>query len=36
VKWVLDYEWTQFEGGAANNGNRADERALTTRFALTF
>ena len=36
VKWVLDYEWTQFEGGAANNGNRPDERALTTRFALSF
>ena len=36
VKWVLDYEWTQFEGGAVNNGNRPDERALTTRFALTF
>ena len=36
VKWVLDYEVTQFEGGAANNGNRPDERALTTRFALTF
>jgi phosphate-selective porin OprO/OprP len=36
VKWVLDYEWTQFDGGAANNGNRPDERALTTRFALTF
>jgi phosphate-selective porin OprO/OprP len=36
VKWVLDYEWTQFEGGATNNGNRPDERALTTRFALTF
>ena len=36
VKWVLDYEVTQFEGGAAGNGNRPDERALTTRFALTF
>jgi phosphate-selective porin OprO/OprP len=36
VKWVLDYEWTQFEGGAANNANRPDERALTTRFALMF
>ena len=36
VKWVLDYELTQFEGGAANNANRPDERALTTRFALTF
>jgi len=36
VKWVLDYEVTRFDGGAANNGNRPDERALTTRFALTF
>jgi phosphate-selective porin OprO/OprP len=36
VKWVLDYEVTQFEGGATSNGNRPDERALTTRFALTF
>jgi phosphate-selective porin OprO and OprP len=36
VKWVLDYEVTQFEGGALSNGNRPDERALTTRFALTF
>jgi phosphate-selective porin OprO/OprP len=36
VKWVLDYEVTQFEGGTASNGNRPDERALTTRFALTF
>ena len=36
VKWVLNYEWTQFEGGAANNANRPDERALTTRFALSF
>jgi phosphate-selective porin OprO and OprP len=35
VKWVIDYEVTQFEGGAAN-GDRPDERALTTRFALTF
>jgi phosphate-selective porin OprO and OprP len=36
VKWVLDYEVTRFDGGAANGTNRADERALTTRFALTF
>ena len=36
VKWVLDYEVTQFEGGATSTGNRPDERALTTRFALTF
>jgi phosphate-selective porin OprO/OprP len=36
VKWVLDYEVTRFDGGAANGTNRPDERALTTRFALTF
>jgi len=36
VKWVLDYEVTQFDGGALNGANRPDERALTTRFALTF
>lgn len=36
VKWVLDYEVTQFDGGATGGGNRPDERALTTRFALTF
>jgi phosphate-selective porin OprO/OprP len=36
LKWVLDYEWTQFEGGALANANRPDERALTTRIALMF
>jgi phosphate-selective porin OprO and OprP len=36
VKWVLDYEVTRFDGGAAGGLNRPDERALTTRFALTF
>jgi len=36
VKWVLDYEVTRFDGGATNGTNRPDERALTTRFALTF
>lgn len=36
VKWVLDYEVTRFDGGATNGTNRAAERALTTRFALTF
>ncbi|MDB6089822.1 MAG: hypothetical protein JWN85_2606 [Gammaproteobacteria bacterium] len=35
VKWMLDFERTQFEGGAAS-GDRPDEKALTTRFALTF
>jgi phosphate-selective porin OprO/OprP len=36
VKWVLDYEVTRFDGGAAGGADRPDERALTTRFALTF
>jgi phosphate-selective porin OprO/OprP len=36
VKWVLDYEVTRFDGGAAAGADRPDERALTTRFALTF
>ncbi len=36
VKWVLDYEITRFDGGAAGGANRPDERALTTRFALAF
>ena len=36
VKWVLDYEVTRFQGGAIGNTNRPDEKALTTRFQLTF
>jgi phosphate-selective porin OprO/OprP len=36
VKWVLDYEVTRFDGGAAGGADRPDERALTTRFALAF
>jgi phosphate-selective porin OprO/OprP len=36
VKWVLDYEVTSFDGGGARGADRPDERALTTRFALTF
>jgi phosphate-selective porin OprO and OprP len=35
VKWVLDFERTRFDGGAVS-GDRPDEKALTTRFALTF
>jgi phosphate-selective porin OprO and OprP len=35
VKWVLDFERTQFDGGAVS-GDRPDEKALTTRFALSF
>jgi phosphate-selective porin OprO/OprP len=34
-KWQLDYELTRYEGGAAS-GDRPDERAALTRFALTF
>jgi phosphate-selective porin OprO/OprP len=36
VKWVLDYEVTQFDGGATGGTDRGAERALTTRFALAF
>jgi len=36
VKWVLDYEVTRFNGGASGGADRPDERALSTRFALTF
>lgn len=35
LKWVLNYEVTRFEGGAAT-GDRPDEKALLTRFAVTF
>jgi len=36
LRWMLDYEVTRFDGGAANGGNRPDERALLTRFFLSF
>jgi phosphate-selective porin OprO/OprP len=36
LKWVLDYEVTRFDGGAAGGADRPDERALTTRFQLAF
>jgi phosphate-selective porin OprO/OprP len=35
VKLSLNYEQTEFEGGAAN-GDRADEKALLSRFAINF
>jgi phosphate-selective porin OprO/OprP len=35
VKLSLNYEQTEFEGGAAT-GDRADERALLSRFAINF
>ena len=36
VKWSLNYEQTEFEGGAAGGADRGDEKALLTRFALSF
>ena len=35
VKWLLDYERTSFEGGAAT-GDREDEDALQLRLAVGF
>jgi len=35
VKWLLDYEHTTFEGGAAD-GDRADEDAIQLRLAVAF
>jgi phosphate-selective porin OprO/OprP len=35
VKLSLNYENTTFEGGAAT-GDRADEQALFSRFAINF
>jgi len=35
VKLSINYEQTEFEGGAAT-GDRADERALLSRFAINF
>lgn len=36
LKWVLDYEHTSFEGGAADSGDRPDEQAILTRVAVGF
>ncbi len=33
LKWVLNYELTSFEGGAADGGDRDDEEAVLTRVA---
>jgi len=35
VKWLLNYELTKFDGGAAS-GDRGDEKVLLTRFYLQF
>ena len=36
LKWVLDYERTGFEGGAAAGADRETEEVFLTRFALGF
>ncbi len=36
VKWSVDYEVTRFDGGAANGGDRPDEKAYLTRIGLNF
>jgi phosphate-selective porin OprO/OprP len=36
VKWQLNYERTQFTGGAASGADRDQENAIFTRFALVF
>lgn len=36
LKWVLNYERTSFEGGAAGGADRDDEEAFLTRVALGF
>ena len=36
VKWVLNYEHTSFDGGAAGGKDRPDEQAILTRVALGF
>lgn len=36
VKWQLNYDVTQFDGGAADGADRDDEQAVFTRFAVGF
>ena len=36
LKWVLNYEVTSFDGGAADGGDREDEEAVLTRIAVGF
>jgi hypothetical protein len=31
---MVDYQQTSFTGGAANGGNRSDEKVIFTRFQL--
>ncbi len=36
VRWMLDAGLTEFDGGAAAGADRADEKALLTRFQVSF
>ncbi|HSW34814.1 MAG TPA: porin, partial [Steroidobacteraceae bacterium] len=36
LKWVLNYEQTRFDGGAAGGSDRKDEQAFLTRVAVGF
>ena len=36
VKWLLDYEATTFERGAAGGGDRPDEKVVIARFQVSF
>lgn len=36
LKWVLNYDRTRFDGGAAGGADRDDESVFLTRFALGF
>ena len=36
LKYVLDYEETRFQGGAAGNADRADEKSVQSRLHLSF
>jgi phosphate-selective porin OprO/OprP len=36
VRWMLDAGITQFDGGAAAGADRSDEKALLTRFQVSF
>jgi phosphate-selective porin OprO and OprP len=36
LKWVINYERTSFDGGAAHGGDRDDEEAVLTRVAVGF
>jgi phosphate-selective porin OprO/OprP len=36
LKVILDYEFTRYDGGAPNGGDREDEKALLARFQVAF